>query len=192
MLDTPIQLNTDTPLWTPSRQRVNDALITAFEVWLAREHGLKFDGYESLWQWSVNEPETFWSAILAFFELPFDTPPTRMRSSDQMPDAGWFPGARLNFTQQVRRHRGLGTPALIYDSGSVASALACASSAPSAFHCGQSFWVSDSQAGLGRLPAMVLLNSVLVMASPVARFKLFLECQSTFIGTGGNCVASNS
>ncbi|MDO8768096.1 MAG: acetoacetate--CoA ligase [Burkholderiaceae bacterium] len=111
-----MQLNPDTPLWTPSSRRVNDALITAFEAWLAREHGLKFDGYESLWQWSVNEPETFWSAILAFFEVPFDTPPTRMRSSDQMPDAGWFPGARLNFTQQVRRHRGLGTPALVYDS----------------------------------------------------------------------------
>lgn len=116
MLDTPMQLNPDPPLWTPSSQRVNDALITAFEAWLAREHGLKFDGYESLWQWSVNEPETFWSAILAFFEVPFDTPPTRMRTSDQMPDAGWFPGARLNFTQQVRRHRGLGTPALVYDS----------------------------------------------------------------------------
>jgi hypothetical protein len=34
--------------------------------------------------------------------------------------------------------------------------LGCSSSAPCAFHCGQSFCVSASQAGLGRLPAMVV------------------------------------
>src|SRR4249919_2703986 len=50
----------------------------------------------------------------------------------------------------------------------VASALACASSAPSDFHCGQSLWVSASHAGLGRLPAMVELKRgrVVMLESP--------------------------
>ena len=45
----------------------------------------------------------------------------------------------------------------------VASALACLSSSPSAFHCGQSLLVSDSQAGLGKLPAIAVLKSCVVM-----------------------------
>ncbi|NDE42080.1 MAG: hypothetical protein EB007_08965, partial [Betaproteobacteria bacterium] len=47
--------------------------------------------------------------------------------------------------------------------------------------CGQSFWVSDSQAGLGRLPAMavasVLMSLGMMMLSPVLvalPFKLML------------------
>ena len=42
----------------------------------------------------------------------------------------------------------------------VASDLASIRAAPSAFHCGQSFWVSASQAGLGRLPAIAVGKAV--------------------------------
>src|SRR6185436_15330241 len=48
--------------------------------------------------------------------------------------------------------------ALIHSS--VASALASRSASPSARHCGQSLWVSASQPGLGRLPAMEVGNIV--------------------------------
>lgn len=116
MLSTHSSDDNATPLWTPSAQRVQNALITDFGAWLARERGLRFDSYESLWQWSVNEPEAFWSAILAYFSVPMDTPPERMRGSDRMPGTQWLPGARLNFVQQVLRHATQDTPAILYDS----------------------------------------------------------------------------
>ncbi len=103
-------------LWTPSDERRSAALITDFEAWLARERGLTFDGYESLWRWSVSDAEGFWSAVLAFFDLPFDPPPQRMLGDAPMPRAQWFAGARVNFVQQVLRHTPLATPAIVYES----------------------------------------------------------------------------
>lgn len=105
-----------TPLWTPSAERRDRALITAFEAWLARERGLRFDGYEALWQWSVNDAEGFWQAVLSFFDLPFDPPPARMLAEPGMPGARWFPEARTNFAWQVLRHCALDTPAIVYES----------------------------------------------------------------------------
>ncbi|WP_234197650.1 acetoacetate--CoA ligase [Pseudacidovorax sp. NFM-22] len=105
-----------TPLWTPDAHRRDRALITAFAQWLQRERSLHFDGYEALWQWSVQDTEGFWRAVLDFFALPFDPPPARMLEDAPMPGARWFPGARVNFVQQVLRHEGLQTPAIVYES----------------------------------------------------------------------------
>ncbi|SEB08864.1 acetoacetate--CoA ligase [Variovorax sp. YR216] len=113
--------NTNAPLWTPSARRKADALITAFEGWLAKERGLRFDGYERLWQWSVDDAEGFWSAVLAFFDLRFETPPQSMLGDARMPGAEWFPGARVNFVDQVLRHSDLASPAIVYESEAAGS-----------------------------------------------------------------------
>ena len=109
----------DTPLWQPSAARRERALITALEAWLARERGLRFDGYEALWQWSVDEPEAFWSALLAFFDVPMAQAPRRMRSDDPMPATQWFEGARLNLVDTLLRHTPGGTqphtPAIVFE-----------------------------------------------------------------------------
>ncbi|MDD0813265.1 acetoacetate--CoA ligase [Curvibacter sp. HBC28] len=104
------------PLWVPDDARRSQALITAFEAWLARERGLRFDHYEELWRWSVDDAEGFWSSILQFFDLHFFQPPQRMLGHSQMPNASWFPGARLNFVAQMLRHTALTTPAVVYES----------------------------------------------------------------------------
>jgi len=106
----------DTPIWTPSEPRRQRALITAFEAWLQREQGLRFNDYEALWRWSVDRPEEFWRAIWTFFDVPATEPPARMRSADPMPATRWFEGARLNLVDQVFRHASLATPAIIYSS----------------------------------------------------------------------------
>ncbi len=108
----------DSPLWQPDTERRERALITAFEAWLARERGQRFDGYEALWQWSVDAPEAFWSAVLAFFDVPLAQAPQRMRSDDPMPGTRWFEGARLNLVDTVMRHAQpdapLATPAIVF------------------------------------------------------------------------------
>lgn len=106
----------DAPLWTPTPERKASALITRFEAWLEQERGLRFASYEALWQWSVDDLERFWSAVLAFFELPLRTPCSRILSSDQMPGARWFEGARLNLVDQVFRHVDVASPAIVFES----------------------------------------------------------------------------
>lgn len=110
------------PLWTPSAERKSRALITLFEAWLAEKRGLRFDGYEQLWQWSVDEPEGFWSAVLGFFDVRWRHPPTSMLSGDAMPDARWFDGARVNLVDQIFRHADLDSPAIVAQSEAAGSA----------------------------------------------------------------------
>ena len=92
-------------LWAPSEQRIKAARITAFTQWLARTRGLKFAGYEPLWQWSITDLEGFWSAVWEYFDIPARRTYRRVLGNDRMPGAVWFEGAELNFVEQVFRAR---------------------------------------------------------------------------------------
>ncbi|MGH3318788.1 MAG: acetoacetate--CoA ligase [Streptosporangiaceae bacterium] len=101
-------------LWTPSPEQAAGTGITAFTRWLERERGLRFDDYAALWRWSVDDLEGFWQAIWDYFDVQASVPPTRALGRREMPGAGWFPGARLNFAQHVLRGERPGTDALMY------------------------------------------------------------------------------
>jgi acetoacetyl-CoA synthetase len=100
-------------LWTPSDEAVERATITRYQRWLEKTRGLRFDDYASLWQWSVDDLDAFWSSIWEFGEVRATSPYERVLGSREMPGAEWFPGARLNYAEHIFA-RGQGdAPALI-------------------------------------------------------------------------------
>jgi acetoacetyl-CoA synthetase len=88
-------------LWEPSAELVERARLTEYMRWLEAERGLKFDGYEELWRWSVDDLEGFWGSIWDFFGVQADGGYERVLSSREMPGAEWFAGARLNYAEHV-------------------------------------------------------------------------------------------
>jgi acetoacetyl-CoA synthetase len=90
-------------LWTPSPERIERATQTRFEAWLGERRGLRFDDYQELWRWSVDDLEGFWSAIVEVFDVRFDQPASAVLGSREMPGAEWFPGARLSYPEHVFR-----------------------------------------------------------------------------------------
>ncbi len=109
---------TSQALWTPSPSRVAQAGITRYREWLRARHGLRFDGYEPLWQWSVDEIETFWESIWHFCGVISHHPYERVLDRPVMPGADWFPGATLNYAEHCLSHarRAPGQPALVFHS----------------------------------------------------------------------------
>jgi acetoacetyl-CoA synthetase len=101
-------------LWTPSPARREKSHLTAFTRWLERERGLRFETYDALWQWSVQDIEGFWRAIWDYFGVRSSTPFTRVLGRREMPGAEWFPGARLNYAEHALAHERPDTDALIY------------------------------------------------------------------------------
>ena len=91
-------------IWRPSPERIRDAQLTAYIAWLEQTRGLEFDGYESLWQWSVDSLEDFWQSIWDYFRITSPTPYARVLDRHVMPGAKWFEGATLNYTAEVFRN----------------------------------------------------------------------------------------
>ena len=102
----------DTPHWTPSAARIAAAQLTAFHAF-ACDRGAPGGDYSSLWQWSVDEPAAFWSAVFDFAGVIADRGhgPV-LRNGERMPGATWFEGTRLNFAENLLRGTGSG-PAVI-------------------------------------------------------------------------------
>ncbi len=113
MGDSSSQTPEGTLLWKPSHEQIRQANLTRFREWLARERDLEFRDYHELWHWSAYRIEAFWEAIWDYFQIPAHHPWDAVLTHRRMPGARWFPGARLNFVDQVFRHRDADHPALL-------------------------------------------------------------------------------
>lgn len=91
-------------LWTPSPDRYDASTMAQFEKWLAANRGLRFDDYNAMWRWSVDDLEGFWSAIWEFFDIQASAKPEKMLAKRQMPGMEWCPGARLNYAENILKH----------------------------------------------------------------------------------------
>jgi acetoacetyl-CoA synthetase len=115
-----------TPIWTPSAADIARANLTAFLAAVRTEHpsAAGVDGFATLYDWSVRHPEEFWAAVWRFCGVVADERPGRDpwdavgvgldRMAPPEPGRGptWFPGARLNFAENLLRWRD-DRPALI-------------------------------------------------------------------------------
>ena len=87
------------PLWQPNPNTVGDTRMAMFMQ--AMGHGR----YADLWQWSIDQPEAFWSRLWDFCGAVGDKGQTVLRDGDKMPGARWFPEARLNYAENLLQRR---------------------------------------------------------------------------------------
>jgi len=83
--------------------------------WLAATKGLHFTSYADLWQWSVTDLNTFWQTIWDFCEVKASEPSSQPLVEAVMPGTVWFPGARLNYAENIFAHMTDERPALLYE-----------------------------------------------------------------------------
>ncbi|AIJ44284.1 acetoacetyl-CoA synthetase [Comamonas testosteroni TK102] len=91
--------------------------IRLYQNWLRETRGLSFADYDALWRWSTSDLDAFWQSIWDYFDLQSPTAHSAVLASNTMPGAQWFPGAQVNYVQQVLRHvqpaHAAGMPAVI-------------------------------------------------------------------------------
>ena len=101
MSDAATQVPPQSPLWSPTRERIDRSQIQRYMNWLKTERGLAFDDYHALWNWSVRDIEAFWVSIWDYFQVRASKPYSRVLGHREMPGAQWFVGAELNFVEHV-------------------------------------------------------------------------------------------
>jgi acetoacetyl-CoA synthetase len=95
-------------LWTPPADVRERSRIGDYLRWLGEHRGLDFPDYDALWRWSVSDLDAFWRSMWDYFDVVAHTPPTAALTEAVMPGAQWFPGATLNYAENVLRMPGLG------------------------------------------------------------------------------------
>jgi acetoacetyl-CoA synthetase len=97
------------PLWIPDERRCSATALSAFCFWLSARVGEPFGDYGALHRFSTADPGPFWSAVWDFAQVAGDKgAPPFVADADRMPGASFFPGARLNFAENLLRHQGQG------------------------------------------------------------------------------------
>jgi acetoacetyl-CoA synthetase len=101
----------EAPLWKPAAEQVARANMTRFIASAGDASGGRVRDFESLYAWSVEQPETFWPLVWSFCGVigeqgtgPVLIGRDRMAPPDPAVGPRWFPAARLNFAENLLRH----------------------------------------------------------------------------------------
>jgi acetoacetyl-CoA synthetase len=101
------------PLWQPDPVQIEQSNMSAFIRHVETTHGFSVGGYEELYHWSVNQSEDFWKTFWDFAQVQASRQgEIVLEHPARMPGARWFPGARLNFAENLLRFRGPATAIL--------------------------------------------------------------------------------
>ena len=107
------------PIWCPSPERVAGANMTRFLNRVRERQPAGAEGvrdYSSLYAWSVARPDAFWPEVWRFCGVVAEERPgrepwdrvvmglDRMAPPDPVLGPRWFPGARLNFAENLLRY----------------------------------------------------------------------------------------
>jgi len=99
-------METPIPLWQPSPDRTEKSNLNCFLSFVAERCDAKVADYEALYNWSVAQPEAFWTAIWDYGDVIAETRGERVLvDGDKMPGAQFFPDAKLNFAENLLRRR---------------------------------------------------------------------------------------
>ena len=94
------------PIWEPLAERKKAANLTRFIAVVNERHRQSITTYGALQEWTVNNLLEFWGLMWEFggvkASVPYETPVAR---PDDMLGVKWFPGARLNFAENLLRFR---------------------------------------------------------------------------------------
>ena len=103
------------PIWAPPPHRIARSNLVAFIQYVRAQAGdTARDVHDatSLYHWSVTHREAFWPAVWRFCGVvatrPWDAVGVgldRMAPPDPALGPRWFPGARLNYAENLLRHR---------------------------------------------------------------------------------------
>ena len=97
--------NSDFPvLYAPTADDIAQTNMAKYMHWLEKQGYGRFRTYQELHAWSVTELEAFWQSIWDYTGVIAVKPHERVLGRKEMPGPEWFPGAELNFAENLLRH----------------------------------------------------------------------------------------
>jgi acetoacetyl-CoA synthetase len=93
-------------LWKPSEEQIKNSNMYRFMGIVNEKYRQNFNEYGPLYEWSIENIAEFWSTMWEFADIIASKPYDQVvDDASKMPGAHWFPGARLNFAENLLRYR---------------------------------------------------------------------------------------
>ncbi len=94
------------PIWQPSDDRVRQTNMAQFMEAVEEDWNVTIGDFQELYCFSITEKEKFWTSLKDFAGIIAESWGAEVLvDGDKMPGAKWFPGARLNFAENLLRRR---------------------------------------------------------------------------------------
>ncbi|MBU5466795.1 acetoacetate--CoA ligase [Virgibacillus sp. MSJ-26] len=90
-----------TLLWEPTEEDKVQTALYDYMKWLKDHKQIYIDNFTDLWEWSVNEVESFWKSLWQYFDIQSKDPYQTVLTTHEMPGAEWFPEATINYTEHI-------------------------------------------------------------------------------------------
>ena len=103
-------------LHQPTELEIQNSALTKYKEWLKTNYQVQFNSHQELWEWSTKDIATFWKTIWEYGEVIHSQSYEEIVSDDPMPYTKWFTGAKLNYAEQIFKHKRLNESAIIFKS----------------------------------------------------------------------------
>ena len=91
-------------LWEASAERKANSQMARFSQRVASQEKIDLGSWEKLYKWSISDTSSFWKHLAEFAEIKWRQEPKEILKKthkQQMLGVEWFPGARLNFAENL-------------------------------------------------------------------------------------------
>ena len=89
-------------LWKPDLIKAKKTKMSLFMDFIDKNCSVSIKDYSSLYKWSIEEPDSFWASLSDFLGIKYFSRPTKIiEKSNKFYHTKWFPGAKLNYAQNI-------------------------------------------------------------------------------------------
>jgi acetoacetyl-CoA synthetase len=96
------------PLWQPDAKRIAASNLEQFRVRAEKLTAQSLADYQALHRWSIEDRAAFWTLIWGFCDVIGERGEAALVDKGHMREAKFFPYAKLNFAENLLRHKGDG------------------------------------------------------------------------------------
>src|SRR5690606_25707312 len=90
-------------LWRPDPAAADASQMREFQRLMGERHDAPQGDYQEFWRWTIENLDVFWEEIIEFAGIVWERGDGPVREGDTMPDVRWFPGARINYAENILR-----------------------------------------------------------------------------------------
>ena len=92
----------DKPLWQPSEVKKEESLLEDFSKFINFNSEKNF---KNLWEWSVKNPEKFWSKFWDYSKIIGDKGKETIRENKIFNKTKFFPDSKINYTENILKKK---------------------------------------------------------------------------------------